>query len=339
MHRKTIVVSLMALFFLASVSAFGATGEKAEVKGMIIARTGETLVVKSAQGNVTVVLTDDTTTKDDRGLLGLRKQRMSSVVLVPGLKVDVDGKSDDQGRVVAKTITVDGDDLETAQMIQAGLHPTAEQVAANMRAIETNQRNIATNKEQLAAQKGQLTTQQRQLETQQGQLTAQKGQLAAQKESVEANQKNIAANRQRIEANIKDIEENTNRFMALSEYDVRGAATVKFNVGSSAISAKDQEELKKLAQTAIGLKGYIVEVMGYADSTGSAAMNTKLSEDRARAVVTFLMQQGRVPVRHIVAPGAMGEYGPAASNETKAGRAENRRVDVKVLVNKGIGGA
>jgi len=83
----------------------------------------------------------------------------------------------------------------------------------------------------------------------------------------------------------------------------------------------------------------IVEVMGYADSTGSAAMNTKLSEDRAKGVITFLMQQGNVPIRHIVAPGAMGEYGAAAPNETNAGRAENRRVEVKVLVNKGIAGS
>jgi len=42
---------------------------------------------------------------------------------MPGLKVSVDGTSDDQGRVVAKTITVEGDDLETAQMVEAGLHP------------------------------------------------------------------------------------------------------------------------------------------------------------------------------------------------------------------------
>jgi len=56
-------------------------------------------------------------------------------------------------------------------------------------------------------------------------------------------------------------------------------------------------------------------------------------------VIAFLMQQGNVPVRHIVAPGAMGEYGAVAPNETKAGRAENRRVVVKVLVNKGIAGS
>ena len=306
-HKAT-VVSLMALFLFASVSAFGAN---TEVKGMILSRTGETLIVKTADGNTTVVLTDYTTTKDDKGLFGLDKQRMSSVVLIPGLKVDVDGTSDEQGRVVAKTITVDGDDLETAEMIQSGLHPTAEQVAANVQRLEAHS----------------------------GQLESHKVQLAAQKENIETNQQNIGANKQRIEQNIKDIEENTKRFTALSEYDVKGEATVKFGVGSSKISASDQEELKKVAQTATGVTGYIVEVMGYADATGSAAMNTRLSEDRAKAVITYLIQQGGVPIRHIVAPGAMGEYGPAAPNETKAGRAENRRVEVKVLVNKGIAGS
>jgi OmpA-OmpF porin, OOP family len=311
MQRKVIEASVMLLIFVASVSAFGASGEKAKVKGMITSRTGETLIVKSVEGNVTVVLTDNTVTKDDKGLFGLDKQQMSDVVLIPGLKVDIDGMSDDQSRVVARTITVDGDDLETAEMIQSGLHPTAEQVAANIKAIAANQQNIAANQVQLAAHK----------------------------ENIETNQQNIAANKQQIEQNIKDIEENTKRFTALSEYEVKGEATVKFNVASSRISATDQEELKKLAQTATAITGYIIEVMGYADSTGSAAMNTRLSEDRAKAVVTYLVQRGNVPVRHIVAPGAMGEYGPTAPNETKAGRAENRRVEVKVLVNKGISGS
>jgi outer membrane protein OmpA-like peptidoglycan-associated protein len=310
MERKTIVMSLMALVLLASLAAFGASDKK-EVKGMITARTGETLIVKSGEGTTTVVLTDSTRTKDNKGLFGLERQEMSSVVLIPGLKVDIDGESDDQGRVVAKTITVDGDDLESAEMIQSGLHPTAEQVAANVRRLEEHK----------------------------GQLQGHTAQLAAHKENIESNQQNIAGNKQQIEANIKDIEENTQRFTALSEYDVKGQATVKFKVGSAKVAAEDEEQLKQLAQTATGLKGYIIEVMGYADSTGDAAMNTKLSEDRAKAVVSYLVQQGNVPVRHIVAPGAMGEYGAAAPNETKDGRAENRRVEVKVLVNKGITGS
>jgi outer membrane protein OmpA-like peptidoglycan-associated protein len=311
MNRRTIVVSLTALLFLASASVVQASGDKTKVKGMITTRTGETLIVKSDQGTATVVLTDDTVTKDDKGLFGLDKKQLSSVVLIPGLKVEVDGTSDGQGRVVAKTITTDGDDLETAEMIQAGLHPTAEQVQANVQAIAANQKNIASNKVQLAAQK----------------------------QDIDANQQNISANKQKIDQNIKDIEENTNRFTALSEYDVKGEATVNFNVGSASVSANDKQELSKLAQSATGLTGYIIEVMGYTDSTGSAAMNTQLSEDRAQAVINYLVQQGNVPVRHIVAPGAMGEYGSAASNETKAGRAENRRVVVKVLVNKGIAGS
>jgi OOP family OmpA-OmpF porin len=309
-YRIRIAVSLSALCFVACLSAFGASGDETQTKGMIISRTGETLIVSGPNGNVTVVLTGDTRTKDDRGLFGLAKEEMADTVLIPGLKVRVDGVPDSQGRVVAKTITVDGDDLETAEMIQAGLQPTAEQVAANMQAIESHKKHIAANQRNIAANQ----------------------------QDIAANQQNIAANRQQTEQNIKDIEENTNRFTALAEYDVKGEATVKFDVASFKISEKDQEELKELAQTAKGLTGYIIEVTGYADSTGSAAMNTELSERRAKAVITFLMQQGGVPVRHIVAPGAMGEYGATAPNETKAGRAENRRVEVKILVNKGIAG-
>jgi OOP family OmpA-OmpF porin len=309
-NRKRITRTLMTLCFLALGSAFvaaqehkgGATiatppGKKVKVEGIITSRAGETLNVNSREGKKTVVLTDDTRTKDDKGLFGLDKQEMSSVVLIPGLKLKVDGVSDDQGRVVAKTITVDGDDLETAEMIQAGLHPTAQQVATNVDTLESHQQNIA------------------------------------------AHQQNIAAHTQKIDQNMKDIQENTDRFSALNEYDVKDQATLKFNVGSAKVSPQDQQKLKKLAQTASGVPGYIVEVKGYADATGDAKMNTKLSEDRAKAVVTYLVQQGNVPVWRIVAPGAMGEYGPTASNETAAGRAENRRVEVKVLVNKGIAGS
>ncbi len=313
MHLKRTFITLLFLCLIAAtLGTSAAAQEKAKVQGMIQARTADTIVVKTADGNTTtVVLTDDTTTKDNKGLFGLEKHIMSSSVLIPGLKVKVDGTSDDQGRVVAKTITVDGDDLEASQMIQAGLHPTAEQVAANMQAIETNRQGVAANKVELAAQKQDIGT----------------------------NAQNIGANKEQIQKNISDIEENTQRFSALADYDVKNQATVNFKVGSSQLDAKDKEALKQLADTAAGIKGYIMEVTGYADSTGNAAMNTKLSEERAQEVVTYLIQQCGVIPRHIIAPAAMGEYGAAASNETKAGRAENRRVEVKILVNKGIAGS
>jgi outer membrane protein OmpA-like peptidoglycan-associated protein len=82
----------------------------------------------------------------------------------------------------------------------------------------------------------------------------------------------------------------------------------------------------------------MIQVKGFADSSGDAAMNQQLSMERARNVIAYLLQNCNVPVRHIVAPGAMGEAVPAASNETKAGRAENRRVEVKVLLNRGLAG-
>jgi outer membrane protein OmpA-like peptidoglycan-associated protein len=312
MRRKTIVVRLMALVFLSSLAGFGQGGDKAKVEGFITARTGETFIMKTSDGGkTTVALTDDTKVQDRRGLFGLEKQQLAATILMPGLKVRVSGRTDDQGRVVAKTITTDGDDIETMEMIQAGLTPTADQVAANVQTLQTHS-----------------------------------GKIAANSTDIEGNQRDIAANKQdintttqQVQQNIKDIKENAERFAALSEYDVKGEATVKFKVGSAKIAPADEEQLKQLAQTATGLKGYIIEVTGFADSTGAAAMNTKLSEDRAKAVITYLHQQGGVPVRHIVAPGAMGEFGTAAPNETKEGRAENRRVEVKVLVNKGITGS
>lgn len=308
--RVAIVASLVAGCALPWASAFGKSSEETQVQGMIISRTGESLIVSGARGKTTVVLTDATKTKDDRGLFGLEKQQLGETVLIPGLKVKITGVTDKEGSVVAKTITVDGDDLETAEMIQAGLHPTAQQVAANVQTLESHKQALAGHEQDIAANK----------------------------QAIAGHEQDIAAHQQQIQQNIKDIQENTDRFTALSEYDIKDATTVRFDVGSSKISAADQEQLRQVSQTAKGLKGYIIEVVGYADSSGSAAINDKLSEDRAKAVIRYLVQQGNVPVRHIVAPGAMGEYGAAAPNETKAGRAENRRVEVKVLVNKGIAG-
>jgi OOP family OmpA-OmpF porin len=136
----------------------------------------------------------------------------------------------------------------------------------------------------------------------------------------------------------KEIKDAADRFSNLTEFDTKGEATVYFDSGSKKITAKDQAALTDLAHNAVNLTGYLIEVKGFADSSGNPAMNQKLSMDRAREVVAFLIQSCNVPVRRIVAPGAMGTTAPVASNETAQGRSQNRRVEVKVLVNRGLAG-
>ena len=302
MHSKRvrIIVSVLTVCFVALLSA-NAQGDKAKVKGLITARTGDTIVLKTTDGtSFTVTIDDDTKVQQPQGL-GVRKKQMSAAVLIPGLKVSVDGTSQDTTHILAKSITFDKDDLQTAEMIQAGLNPTEQKVAANQQNIAENKQNIEANKQ-----------------------------------GITANQQNIAANKATIDANAV---ETSKRFSELSEYDTKDQLDVRFASGSTAISAADQEALKKLAHNAVNLTGYIIQVKGFADSSGNAAMNQKLSMERAQNVIAFLLQNCNVPVRHIIAPGAMGEAAPLASNETASGRAENRRVEGKGQLNKGLAGS
>jgi OOP family OmpA-OmpF porin len=297
--RMTIIVGLLTVCLVALLSA-NAQGDKTKVKGLITARTGDTIILKTTDGSsVTVTLDDDTKVQQPKGL-GVRKKQMSAAALIPGLKVSVDGTSQDATHVLAKSITFDKDDLQTAEMIQAGLDPTKQNVAANQQNIAENKQNIEANNQDIAA-----------------------------------NQQNVAANKASIDANAA---ETSKRFSELSDYDTKDQLNVKFASGSTTISPVDQEALKKLGHSAVNLTGYIIQVKGFADSSGNAAMNQKLSMERAQNVIAFLLQNCNVPVRHIIAPGAMGEAAPVASNETAQGRAENRRVEVKVLVNKGLAG-
>jgi outer membrane protein OmpA-like peptidoglycan-associated protein len=238
-----------------------------------------------------------------KGLLRIRHSEQSVTALIPGLRIEVQGTGTDS-RVIAKNIKFEKSDLQLAEVIQAGLTPTQQQAAANKEDISNNRENISTNKE-----------------------------------NITANKEQGAANQQQIAANQQDIQDTTKRFSELSQYDTKGNAVLHFATSSSTISGKDQEALTLLARNAVGLTGYIIQVKGYADSSGNAAMNQQLSMDRAQAVVAFLLQNCKVPLRHIVAPGAMGEADPAAPNEVADGRAENRRVEVKVLVNRGVAGA
>jgi outer membrane protein OmpA-like peptidoglycan-associated protein len=307
--RRWIVATATLFFCLTAVLAFGVSnGDKVKINGLITGRTGETLTLKTADsGNVVVVITDTTKVQQPKGL-GLRKKQMSATVLIPGLKVSVDGIGDAQNRVVANTINYSASDLEMAETIQAGMTPTKHAVQANQQNIQTNQQNIQANAQQTAANQVKIA----------------------------ANKQQIASNQEQIDTNQQDIQQTNKRFSELTEYDTKGDATVYFAIGSTAISEKDKASLTQLAHNAVNLTGYIIQVKGFADSSGNAAMNQKLSMERAEAVIAFLLQDCNVPVRHIVAPGAMGTADPTAPNETAQGRADNRRVEIKVLVNRGL---
>jgi len=279
-----------------------AFAQKIKSKGVITLRSGDALTVETDDGTTTVVVTPDTKVQHPIGL-GARKRQVGQEVLIPGLKLKFEGTGD-QNQVTAETITFDRDDLSIAKVIQAGLNPTAQQQARNMQTYEANKQ-------------------------------ATDAAIAANKQEIEANQQRIAANKQ----GIQEVAQSTQkRFAELTDWSVKREATVRFEVGDSTLSAEHKQAIADLAQAALQSKGYMIEVKGFADATGSLVSNQQLSKERAQAVVAYLLQDCRVPVKNIVAPGAMSETNPVASNETAFGRAENRRVELKVLVNKGLAG-
>jgi OOP family OmpA-OmpF porin len=302
-RRIGIAVSLLAVCLLSLGSALAA--DKMKGKGVITLRSGNTLTVETDDdAAITVVVTPDTKVRHPVGL-GARKKEVGQDVLIPGLKLKFEGTGD-QNQVTAETITFDRDDLSVAKVIQAGLNPTAQQQARNMETYQANK-------------------------------TATDADIAA-------NQANIEANRQRIAANQTNIDEvarsTQKRFSELGDFVEKGEHTVYFATGDYSISAEDRQALADLAKQAVAYpKGYVLQVAGFADSVGNAASNQVLSKERAQAVVAYLLQECSIPVGRIVAPGAMGESNPAASNENSSGRSQNRRVEVKLLVNKGIANA
>ena len=145
-----------------------------------------------------------------------------------------------------------------------------------------------------------------------------------------------AATNQKVNQLSDDQAALSQKFGQLGDYDVKGQVTVYFAVSSATLSEDSKQELKQLAGNAVQLKGYMIEVAGYTDSSGNAAYNQKLSDDRAETVVHFLQQECKVPLYRVLAPEGMGESNPAGSNESAQGKKENRRVEVKILVNRGV---
>jgi outer membrane protein OmpA-like peptidoglycan-associated protein len=299
--RSLVFCGLTSALMLAA--AVIALGQKQTIKGMITGRNGENVIIKGQDGNtVTVTLTDNTKIEAMKGMFGARRSDLGMTALIPGLPVEVDAEQSGS-QLVAKTVKFRASSLNTANQIQAGLQPTDEELKAAQAEEQAQQQKIAA---------------------QQKQLQSQEQQTLANQEQIQKNQAEQAAL--------------SKRFGELGDYEAKATASVYFAVDSYKVDEKGQQDLQALANQAKQINAYMIQVAGYTDASGNAAYNQRLSEDRAAAVVAYLQQKCNIPLFRVLAPAAMGMSHAATTNETPQGMSENRRVVVKVLVNKGLAG-
>jgi OmpA-OmpF porin, OOP family len=123
----------------------------------------------------------------------------------------------------------------------------------------------------------------------------------------------------------------TSQVANLDNYRPVVETSVHFGFNKANLTSKAKEALDQLAADVPNTKGYIVVVEGDTDSVGSSAYNYGLSERRAEAVVQYLSQKN-IPPHKIYVIG-LGKDKSVESNKTSAGRAKNRRVDVRLMTN------
>ncbi len=311
MNRMLKIASTVTLFVAALVLTSGAALAQNQIQGVITGRSGATMTLQVAGSpDAVVLLTDYTQVEEVEGLFKARSKQMGMTALIPGLPVQVQGTTNAQGQLVATTIKFKGNDLKAAQDAQAGLRPTQQAIAANQQELAAQQAALAK-AQQLAAE--------------------QQAALQAQQAAITEEDKKTAANKAAIAAANK-------RFGELGQYNILGEATVYFANGQVTVDPKFKPQLLALAKQAKTITGYIIQVQGYASAVGSAALNQKLSAERANNVLNVMIQQGQIPLTNVLAPGAMGTSGQVAPDTSVEGQAENRRVVVRILQDKGIAG-
>ena len=111
-----------------------------------------------------------------------------------------------------------------------------------------------------------------------------------------------------------------------------------FGNGKVTIAPPYETKLLNLAEKAKAIEAYNIQVVTYASTVGSVALNQQISEDRADSVATFLVRQGDIPLANLMAPGAMGQNLQVGDDKIAEGQALNQRVVVRILQNKGIAG-
>lgn len=282
-------------------------GQQVKVQGVIVSHDGDMLKIRTSDDSIGTVDLTKTTRIQLKKSFG-RKGAMDATALLPGLQVEAQGKGNEKGELVADRVLFDPNSLRASRQIDARVAP-----------LEARTGSLEGRTGSLENRTGQVENRQGQLEDQEKQTQQQVGQVKT--EADQANQ------------GVSNVNE---RVSNLDNYTQADKKSVLFKYGSAVLTDEDKQTLDQLAQEAQNQKAYVIEVAGFADPSGKAARNQVLSEHRAQAVMTYLEEQGNIPIRRILTPAGLGTTHQVNDNRTKEDREQNRRVDVTIYVNQGV---
>lgn len=282
-------------------------GQELKVLGIINTRGTDTFTMTTLDGADRYVVRLDPATSvksNSRGVFR-RGEEYSVSYLLRGLRVEVKGKGNADGELAATSVRFNEQDLRTAQSLESRVDPVEQQANANS---------------------GRLTAAEQNAQRMSGQIEENAAAAAAAKGT--ADEALLSANRANTRIN------------GLDEFDPIKTIVVPFASGSYTIGPKGRAIIDQAAEwvKTQDTKGWMVAVVGFADSTGKTAANKTLSERRANAVIGYLVSKHNLPLTRLVQPFGAGVDQPVATNKTAAGRAQNRRVEIRLMVNKGIAG-
>jgi outer membrane protein OmpA-like peptidoglycan-associated protein len=276
-------------------------GQKMKLKGVVTRRDADTFTVRDLNNVDTVVrLTDRTSVKTKGGFLRGGTNYATTNIL-RGLNVEVEGRGDPSGQLMAEKIRFNESDLRVARTVESRVDPVESRVGQ----VEQNAQRLSGQIDELAAVSN----------------AARGGAKAAQDTA---------------DAAVAGVNATNDRISALDDYVVQDTMAINFKVNSAVLSPEAKASLDTVATKAQSAKGFVIEISGYTDSTGSVAKNRRLSQQRADAVVRYLVENHQIPLRRIITPFGYGETQAIADNTSREGRAANRRVEVKILVNRGL---
>jgi len=285
-----------------------ASGQKMKLKGVVVARSADTFTVQDANGaQVSVSLTDRTSVKTKGGFLG-GGTRHAHAAITRGLNLEVEGRGDASGNLVAEKVRFDDTDLKTARTLEANIVPVESRVGeaeGRLGEAEQNAGRMSGQLEELSALSN----------------AARGGAVAAQETADRA---------------VEGVRVANDRIGALDDFTPAQSINVNFRNRSAVLTPEARQTLDELARYAQNAKGYLIEVKGFAYESRDKNANRRLSEQRAESVVRYLVENHNIPVRRILTPFGFGNAQPVADNTTREGRAENRRAEVRVLVNRGL---